>query len=189
MDSTIVKWLNSGVGNAGIWDDFMRAVVSDYLVPMLGSLVLLGLWFWGTGEERTRNQLTTIAGAMGIGFANLATFLVNDAYFRARPFVDLDLTLLFYEPTDSSFPANSAAMGFAIATVVFVLHRRLGLALYGVAFLYGFARVYSGVHYPSDVLAGASIGVVMALAASGGTRLLEPLLRRILRVARILSLA
>jgi undecaprenyl-diphosphatase len=189
LDTAIVEWLNSGVGRFPWWDAFIEAMVSDYLVPVLGSLVLLGFWFWGRGQVRIGNQLTTIAGAMSIGLANLVTLLINDIYFRARPFWDLDVQLLFYEPTDSSFPSNAAALGFAIATAIFMRRRRLGLAMYGLAFFYAFARVYSGVHYPSDALGGAAIGVAAGLTAHGITHLLAPLLRRVMRVARVLYLA
>ena len=189
MDAAIVEWLNSGVGHFAWWDAIIQAIVSDYLVPVFGSLVLLGFWFWGTYPSRLQNQLTTITGTIAVGFANLVTLQINNAYFRVRPFVEHDLDLLFYKPTDSSFPANAAAIGFAIATAVFLRRRRLGLVLYGMAAFYGFARVYAGVHYPSDVLAGASIGLTMALVAYGIVLVSSPITRRILNVWRAFYLA
>jgi undecaprenyl-diphosphatase len=189
MDSAIVKWLNAGVGELTWWDAFMRAVVSDYLVPVLGSLLLLGFWFSKRGEARVRNQMITLAGAIAVGFANLATSAVNNAYFRARPYVDHDLNLLFYQPTDSSFPSNAAGLGFAIATVVFIGHRWLGVAMVSVAVVYGCARVYAGIHYPSDVLAGAAIGAAMAGAAWGVVWLFAPLARVLLRAGRLVYIA
>ena len=189
MDGAIVEWLNSGVGRFGWWDAVMRTMVSDYLTPVSGSLVLLGLWFWGSYPGRLQDQMTTITGTIGIGFANLVTSQVNNAYFRARPFVEHDLDLLFYKPTDSSFPANAVAIGFAIATAVFLRRRRLGLLLYGLAAMYGFARLYAGVHYPSDVLAGAAIGIAMTLAAYGVVMVGSPIIRRVLAVCRAFYLA
>ena len=55
-------------------------------------------------------------------------------------------------------------MGFALATAVFVRHRRTGAALYVLAFLWGFARVYAGVHYPTDVIGGAVVGIASGIA-------------------------
>ncbi|MEE8518620.1 MAG: phosphatase PAP2 family protein, partial [Dehalococcoidia bacterium] len=173
MEAGIVEWLNGGVGTLQLFDDFMEAMVNDYLVPVFGSLVLVGLWFSGDGTTRFANQLATITGTMAIGFANGLTAAVNGLWARDRPFVDSDLELLFYRPTDSSFPANVAAVGFGLATAVFLRHRRVGLALYLLAFLWGFARVYAGVHYPTDILAGALIGIVAALAAALVVRWLE----------------
>ena len=190
MDSQIVKWLNGGVGHFPPWDLFMEAVVSDYLVPVLGSLLLLGMWFWGDDKTRLRNQLGFSTGLLAMGLANLATLLINGAYFRARPYVDHELDLrLFYEPTDSSFPSNPAALGFAMATGAFLLNRRLGLAMYGVAFLYAFARVYSGVNYPSDVLGGASLGIVVAVLVRIGFWGISPIYRRLIRLAQAFYLA
>ena len=190
MDARIVEWLNAGVGKFAPWDALMEAVMSDYLAPVTGSLVLLALWFYGNGDqERYRNQLATVMGAMGVGFANLGVSLVNNHYFRPRPFVTLDVQPLFYMPTDSSFPANTAGVGFAIATAVFLRHRRLGAALYALAFLWSFGRVYSAVHYPSDVLAGAAMGVAAALLSWGLVRLLGFIPRAVLGAARSFHLA
>ena len=189
VDSQIVKWLNGGVGHFPPWDAFMKALVSDYLVPVVGGLALLGLWFWGSGGRRFGNQMAAVAAGGAMGFASLATMFINGAYFRDRPFVDHDLSLLFYQPTDSSFPSNPAAVAFAIATAVFLAHRRMGLALFVLAFLWAFSRVYAGVHYPSDVLAGASLGIVMALVVRAWIWTMRPLGRLIVYTAKGLYLA
>ena len=189
MDLSVVEWLNSGVGRFAPWDAFMEAMVSDYLVPALSSLVLIALWFLGEPSERYKNQLTTICGIAGLGLANLGVALVNIHFFRDRPFVSHDLNVLFYEPTDSSFPANAAAVGFAVATAVFMRHRRLGLAMYGLAFLWAFGRVYAGVHYPTDILGGAAIGAAGTFLAYAGLRILSFVPRLVLRGARTFYLA
>jgi undecaprenyl-diphosphatase len=167
IDEALVLWLNAFVGRSALLDSVMEALVSDYLVPVLSSLVLLGLWFSGTSDaERYRNQLVTLTGGIAVGFANALVTMANLLTFRNRPFVDLDINLYFYAPTDSSFPANPASVGFAIATVVWVRHRRFGAALYVLASLWGLARVYAGVHYPTDIFAGAIVGVIAALLAA-----------------------
>ena len=182
MDGAIVRWLNGGVGALGPLDAAARVFVSDFFVPVTGSLVLFGLWLHGRGPERFRNQLVTIAGASSVGVANAVTALINAQFFRPRPFLDNELTLLFYEPTDSSFPSNAAAVGFALATAVFVRHRRTGAALYALAALWALARVYAGVHYPTDVIAGAVVGVAAGIAMTLLWRWLIAVPRAVLRV-------
>ncbi|MDA1036028.1 MAG: phosphatase PAP2 family protein [Chloroflexi bacterium] len=190
MDEAILLWLNGWVGRSTLLDGLMEVLVSDYLAPVLLSLALLALWFHGdSNADRLRNQLVSVVGAMSIGFSNLLILTLNSQFARDRPFVDLDVALHFYEPTDSSFPANVAAVGFAAATSVFLRHRRLGAALYAVATTWSVARVFAGVHYPSDILAGAAIGVAMAFAAVLVTRILLVLIRPSLRFARLLYMA
>jgi undecaprenyl-diphosphatase len=190
VDESTVLWLNGFVGESVFVDAVMEALVSDYLVPVLGSLVLLGLWFTGTSDaERYRNQLVTLTGGITVGFANAQVAIVNALMFRDRPFVDLDINLHFYPPTDSSFPANAAGVGFGIATAVWLRHRRLGVALYVLAGLWGLARVYAGVHYPTDILGGAVIGVVAALLAAGLVKLLAFIPRHLFKAFRAVYIA
>lgn len=190
IDEALVLWLNGFVGRSALVDALMEALVSDYLVPVLGSLVLLGLWFTGSSDvERYRNQLVTLTGGIAVGFANALVTIANVWTFRDRPFVDLDINLHFYAPTDSSFPANPASVGFAIATVVWVRHRRLGTALYVLAALWGLARVYAGVHYPTDILGGAVIGAIAALLATALVRRLAFIPRHVFKAFRAVYIA
>lgn len=189
MDGSIVRFLNSGVGHFPLFDSLMTMLVSDYFVPVTGSLLLIALWLTGTHETRPLNQVTTMVAAGAIGGANAITSIINEIVDRPRPFVDNDLTLLFYAPTDPSFPSNTASVGFALATAVFLRQRRLGAVLYALAVCWAFARVYAGVHYPTDVLAGAGIGVVAGLVTAVLFRLLSPILHRVLRGLRLLYAA
>ncbi len=189
MDGAIVRWLNGGVGRFAPLDALMEVLVSDYFVPVTGSLLLLGLWLYGRGADRLGNQVLTIVGASAIGVASGLTTLVNGLLFRPRPFVDHELVLLFYEPTDSSFPSNAAAVGFALATAVFLRHRRTGAALYVLAFLWGFARVYAGVHYPTDVIGGAVLGTATGIAMTLLWRWLIAVPRAILKAMASVYLA
>lgn len=190
MDAALVEWLNGWAGKVNWLDNIVLALVSDYFFPVAGSLFLFGLWFYGKGINRITNQLNVIAGVMGIGFANLITQIINHSIYRPRPFVELDLILLFYRPSDSSFPSNTAALGFAIATAIFFRFRRLGCFAYLLAIIYGLARIYSGVHYPTDIIAGSAVGVAGAASAYFvTTRVLKPLVLRLLGLGRYVFLA
>ena len=133
IDSAVVTWLNQWVGKWEVLDKAAELVVSDYLVPTLLSLALMSTWFLARdGSDRAANQKGVLTALLGVGFSNLTVLIINQFYFRHRPFVDHELELLFYQPTDSSFPANPAAVAFAIAFGVFLYNRALGVALSGL---------------------------------------------------------
>ena len=110
-------------------DAIGEALVSDYLIPVMLILGLMWLWF-STDEPASSGLLakkTVIAAILAMAFANLAVLVLNEVYFRPRPFTEVELNLLFYRPTDSSFPSNPAALSFALAFSV--LQRQSGLGL------------------------------------------------------------
>ena len=190
IDAEVFLWINSWVGTVPIFDRVVQWVVSDYLVPVAFSLLLLGLWFgWRGSETRERHQRGVMLAGIGVGVASAAVKISNLLYFRPRPFDALEVELLFYAPTDSSFPANPVAVAVAMATGVWVVNRRLGTAMYVVATLYGLSRIYSGVFYPLDVVGGAAIAIAAVYLTSVALRLIEPVPTICLRWARLLCLA
>jgi undecaprenyl-diphosphatase len=77
-------------------------------------------------------------------------------------------------PHDGSFPSGHAASSFACATVLAFALPRQAWALFLLAAAIAWSRVYVGVHFPLDVLAGAALGVLVAIAL----RMLSAVLRR-----------
>jgi undecaprenyl-diphosphatase len=80
------------------------------------------------------------------------------------PVADPDPTPLVDLPVTFSFPSGHATVSFACATTLALAVPRLSWPLFALATLISFSRVYVGVHYPFDVLAGAALGVVIAIA-------------------------
>jgi len=189
-DEVVFLRINGWVGTFGPLDRLVEWLVSDYLVTAVLGLGLLALWFAGAdGGTRLRYQLGVLTALAGMALANWMVFIGNDLFFRPRPFVDLDVSLLFYQPTDSSMPSNSAAAFFALAAAVWGFNRRAGTAMLAVAAIHAILRVYAGVHYPSDIIVGALIGVAGAFAAYRLRGLLGPVPVMAIKAARILCLA
>ena len=140
-------------------------------------------------HSRDAYQRAVLRALIAVGFANLVVLIFNQHYFRARPFEEHEIILLFYQPTDSSFPSNPAAVAFAMASGMWQGSRKLGLLLYGLAALWGLSRIFAGVFYPSDVVAGALIGVSISYLVGVALRLIEPIPTLVLRVSRTLHLA
>ncbi len=188
-DEVIFLWLNGLAGTFAPLDTAIQWVVSDYLVPAAMAMTLVALWFAGTDlASRTRNQVGALAALGSMAISSGVVFAINAMYFRTRPFDDLDVSLLFYEPTDSSFPANSAAAMFGMAAAVWGFNRRLGSGMFVVAGLFGLSRVVAGVHYPLDVVASALIGIVVAYVVLKVRDLLGPIPTMYSKEYRILHL-
>jgi undecaprenyl-diphosphatase len=156
-----------------IWVATHRVAALDELFVGLGTIEKLGLvWVLAAAAiaaTRGFGVRGTIALAVGVGLTTLAadavSFLIKDSTQRTRPFVAHPQIHPLYAVHSSSFPAGHAATAFAGAMVLAYVARRAAPVLFLTAALIGFSRVYDGVHYPTDVLAGAALGVVVGLAA------------------------
>jgi len=178
---------------AGHWpwlDRVARLFLNDYFVPTLLAIILLMLWFDGTTPiERATNQRAVLVGAFSAALANLLLKVINLFYYRPRPFDLYETNLLFYRPTDSSLPSNAATLGFSIAAGVWVYRRRWGWALGGLAVVFGLSRIFGGVHYPLDVIAGAALGCGSAWVIHRQKTLIDSFLGFIVTVTQKLGIA
>ena len=189
-DEAVLLWLNQWVGFLPWVDAAVKVLISDYFIPVLFSIILLGLWFTGvTRQAREMNQRAVGIAAASIGVVNAWVTVINAHIFRFRPFVDHDLTLLFYRPTDSAFPANPAALAFAAASGVWLANKKVGGFLFAMGVLSSAGRVYAGVFYPTDVIAGALLGIASAGFLALVFRLGEPIPTIVLQVMRKIRLA
>ena len=190
FEGDIVAWLNGLLGRSEAVDDAVYLLVSDYFVPLCICFWMLGLWFQGRdAEKRNQNQRAVLGGAIGLGFANLAVLITNQFVFRDRPIADLELTNLLYAATDSSFPSNPAAVAFAAAMAVWLGNRRAGAPVFALAGVWCLMRVVNGLFYPTDILAGAAVGVSVSWLVVAGLRRIEPVTTWVLEGARFLRLA
>ena len=81
---------------------------------------------------------------------------------RTRPYYVLDYTPLIPPVGDPSFPSGHTSASFAAATAIYCINKKWGIAAYLLAAVMGFSRLYLGVHFPTDVLFGAVVGMVAA---------------------------
>jgi undecaprenyl-diphosphatase len=89
--------------------------------------------------------------------------IIRQLFPRARPFVEDQIYSLIEHAVTPAFPSAHAAFYFAIGTIVYLHDKKVGLLFLSGAFLISIARVFSGVHWPSDILAGAAIGIFSSL--------------------------
>jgi undecaprenyl-diphosphatase len=101
---------------------------------------------------------TALSVVVTWGVSNIVKVLVH----APRPFVATGAPNTFLVDPYASFPSSHAAVFFAFATAVFIVHKPSGILCYGVALGIAIERVVIGVHYPIDVIVGACIGVGIA---------------------------
>jgi len=122
---------------------------------------------------------TALVATAALLAASLAASLLKLAADRARPpEADPHLVALVPLPGDAGFPSGHAATAFAAAGVVALLHPRLRAPALALAALVALSRLYLGVHYPLDVLAGAALGLAIAWTAVAAARALAQLRSR-----------
>lgn len=93
----------------------------------------------------------------------LGEYIIKPLVARPRPFADFPgHPLLIPPPAGFSFPSGHSASSFCAATVLWKTNRRFGPPALVLAILIAFSRVFLFVHYPSDVIAGAILGIICA---------------------------
>jgi membrane-associated phospholipid phosphatase len=146
------------------------------------ALLLLAAWFIARSSE---TPLSNVASAAWAGAAGVLALAINQPigslFHRARPYATLsNVHILLDKTTDVSFPIDHATVAGAVAAGLFVANRKLGIVAAIAALAMAFARVYAGVHYPGDVVAGLFLGAFVAVGLSGlGRRVITPLLSKI----------
>lgn len=105
--------------------------------------------------------LTALAVLIAYGFF---VSVIRFVYPVARPFAAFGWQpLISHEASNPSFPSGHAVFLFALAMSVWQTSRRWGWYFLAVAALNAVARVFVGVHWPSDILAGALLGIIVAI--------------------------
>ena len=192
-DSELFFYINGLAGKVPIIDGFFRGISNDYFAVISCCLILIWLWFGASDPQRRQiYQRTVLIAAISIGMASLLMLIINQLYIRPRPFDELppgSVNLLFYRPTDSSFPANLSAVLFAIAVPVIIKIRSFGSVLLVIAAFSSFGRIFIGVHYPLDVLGGAIIGAMGAALAYLISWLIAPFMNFVIDLLRKMYLA
>lgn len=114
-----------------------------------------------------------------VGVYLLGQMGLKNLFSRPRPCqIDTAFPLLVSRPSSSSFPSTHSAWAFGGATAIFLQHKKAGVAAYVAAVLIGFSRLYLFLHFPTDVLFGAGLGVALGFAADRITAFAEKKLKR-----------
>jgi len=159
LDESVFRFLNQAGSSLGL-DLFMLAISA---VGLTFIIVLVGPILWWRKQRELAFDVVVL-----IIISDLITEGLKLLFMRERPFEVLtDVHTLPWgwlaSATSPSMPSGHAARAFAMATLVALGTRpRWGALALALAALIGLSRIYLGLHWPSDVLAGALLGVVLA---------------------------
>lgn len=151
--------------------------------PLTFVLLLASAWWvkWpliamlGVAGDCRRRCLprATLAAFGAVAAAGLAVTILKELFDRSRPPVS-GIDAVGVIPASASFPSGHAATAFAAAVAVGMFYPRLRRPLLALAAVVALSRVYLGVHYATDVLAGSALGVLLGLLAGWTVRVVAP---------------
>jgi membrane-associated phospholipid phosphatase len=157
-------------GFAGGWllDETVRFTLGNYLLRCIPLLPLWYFWYQPGSRQNERRDavICLIVGALvalvaNRGLSGLLPFRIRPMYAEGITFYPLAGTSTRVYENWSSFPSDNATFFFALATGIYFMCRALGAYLFVHAvLLVCLPRVYAGIHYPSDIVVGAAIGIV-----------------------------
>lgn len=180
LDLAIFHFFNGWAGN-GTAEQLVLFSQDNPLFS--GGIILVAYWwFWfaESNQHRAANRQKIVEALIGaVASLVLARTLALALPFRPRPFsvpgIGFHASSSFGEAVLenwSSFPSDHAALFFALTFGLFRLSRPLGAALMAWATVWiCIPRIYGGLHYPSDILGGALIGIATVLLSSAAMRL------------------
>jgi undecaprenyl-diphosphatase len=176
FDERTIEFLNRLSQHAHAIDESVALLDSDLFKG--GAVIAMVWWAWFSDEapDAARRRSTLISALVAcIGAVFFARGLAHVLPFRARPLYTPGLDFVPPFGTESldlehwsSFPSDHAVVFFTLATGLWYARRSLGMLAYAyTAVFICLPRLYLGIHWPTDILAGAAIGVAIGWA---GTR-------------------
>lgn len=188
LDQNLVLLLNRVARRSWIFDVLVWEVTRTVFLQGLLVALFWGLWYAPSPAPsiERRKRSTMLASLVGLNLAVVLTIVLRAVLpFRSRP--SADPTLGFLSPftptgeslyaTSTAFPAGHATVYFALAVALWAVSSRLGILASLVALLViCVPRIYIGLHFATDIVAGALVGTVMVLLAN--TFFLRSLLTR-----------
>lgn len=181
IDLLVLHLLNQFAHRSRLLDTLVVILVNANLLKGVVLMAILwGLWFQhaegATGDRpESGGRRARLIACCGVAILAvlIARLLAHILPYRERPLHHIGIGYILpytMEPQSlihwSSFPSDHAVLFFALATGIYKVSRRWGaLALAHAVVLIALPRLYLGIHWFTDILAGAVLGVVLALVS------------------------
>ena len=158
FDKKLIKLINKNMKSKFL-DRFMPKFTNLGGVVFITSFIL-ALLIFGRGKIEDIG----IQGAATLAISQVITYSLKSLLGRERPYNILkNLNTFGIILKDYSFPSGHTSASFSIATTIALNMPKLSILVLSIALFVGISRIYLGVHYPTDVVAGIVIGVGSAI--------------------------
>jgi len=161
FDLAIFNFLHGAAGRSDLLD-ILGIFLADVLPYVLGLSLVSFLFF---KKYRTMVFLAIASGLLARFFIKTAIVLF---YQRPRPYITLPgVSKLIWMPAFDafqSFPSGHMLFFFAASTILYLFNKKWGIFFFACSAVIGVTRIFTGVHWPSDILAGALLGIAVGLA-------------------------
>ena len=156
LNVLIFQWIHAGAGTRPVMDGL--AVFFGEGGPYFLAVLFAVLWFWVDGNRKAALLEATEAAIIGLAVNQLIGLL----YFHPRPYMVGLCTPLFPHGPENSFPSDHATLMFAAAFYLLMVRHwaACGIPLLTIAALTAWGRVYSGIHFPFDIMGSLLVGLV-----------------------------
>lgn len=161
LDESLFRFINQTLSNP-LFDVIMPWLSGNRFLILIGILAA-SVFIW-RGKSRAVLFLLLLAIAVGVT-DGLVCNTLKHAIGRVRPCAALEnVHLLVGCGSNGAMPSSHAGNMFAAAMVAFLFYRRTAWVMFPLATAVGFSRIANGVHYPSDIVVGAVLGMGAGLA-------------------------
>lgn len=168
LDVAIFRGLNIWAGKSFFWDwviIFHAVYAWRIIVAAAAAFAAAALLPRFHPWRRANIHLLILAAVSALFSRFVITESIRFFFNRQRPFEVLpDVSQLIPHAGGGSFPSGHAALAFAVAAAAFFYYPKTSVLFFFAALSIGISRVAAGVHWPSDILAGAAVGIFSAWA-------------------------
>lgn len=159
FDVPLLHLLNNLTGKSQIFDTLTVFIASSLQYFLIAAFLLL--LYFSAYSRRHKLYIFWVTTASVIAARLGITEIIRFFYHRPRPFLIEQLHPLISE-SGWSFPSGHSAFFFAMATAIYLYNKKWGIGFFIAALLINISRIGAGVHYPSDILGGMVVGIIVA---------------------------
>ena len=154
MDFLIFSKINNLAGKSICLDG-----IAIFFAEYLGYILIFLLIFFLIKNFKKYWKIIALALISAVLSRFVIIEIIRWLFPKTRPFIENDVNLLLAYNPSNSLPSGHAAFFFGLAIVIFLYNKKIGALFLVSAFLISIFRIFCGVHWPSDIIAGAIVGI------------------------------